>query len=186
MLFHELDKLKRRVIMTSIVLMFTGIILLIVPTGYIPFIGSALGFAMIVGMVVTVFHFIGSPRILLHYIQLCAALILGILGIALLTFDGMFNTMLTWLVGTVPILSGIIGLFYAFMSARRSGRKGWWFLALLSAVMMIFGGFVFLNPWMESEAAVLQVSGGTMMARAFLSAIRLIWLWPVRTKESAE
>ena len=70
MLFHELDELKRRVIMTSIVLMFTEIILLIVPTGYIPFIGSALGFAMIVGLVVTVFHFIGSPRILLHLLPL--------------------------------------------------------------------------------------------------------------------
>lgn len=186
MFFHELDKLKRRVIMTSIVLMFTGIVLLLVPVGYLSFISSALGFTMLVATVVTVFHFIGSSRILLHYIQLCIALVIGIIGIALLTFDGMFMKLLSWLVGTVPIVSGVIGIFYAFMYARRSGRKSWWVLLLLSAAMMLFGGFVFYNPWMDSEPALLQITGGTMMASALLSSIRLIWLWPLKSQGGAE
>ena len=181
MLFKGLDRLKRSAIMTTIVLMFIGNILLIIPEAYFPFLGAALGFSLLVVLVVEIFNFISSPRALIHYIYLALGLLAGLFGIMLFIFDDLLLQLLTWLVSVIPILLGAYGIYHAFAFARRSGRKGWWLLIVLSALLMVFGGFIFYNPWMESTQAVIQVIGGTLMYSAFLSALRLIWIWPIHS-----
>ena len=182
MLFNELDKIKRSAIMTTIVLMFIGNILLIIPESYIPVIGGILGFGLLVTACVMLFHFISSRKALIHYIELTVGLFTGLLGVMIFVFEGLILQMLSLLVTTVPIMLGLYGIYHALAFARRSGRKGWWILIVLSAALTIFGSIGFIHPWMESPRAVMQVMGGTLMYSAFVSALRLIWLWPIRQK----
>lgn len=178
MLFQELDKLKRNVIMVTILFIFTGLVLMLIPENYIPFLGSALGFCFLVLMIFAIFDFITSKRALIHYIYLVAGLLAGVIGIALLTFDGLFISIMTWLVAIIPIIGGVLGIVHTLTIAKRSGRQGWWILIILSGFLMAFGGFVFWNPWMESPQAILQIIGGTLMYSAIVSGLSLIWLWP--------
>ena len=180
MLFQSLDKLKRNAIMTTIVLMFIGNTLMFVPETYFAFLDSALGFALLVVAVTGIFHFISSGKALIHYIYLALSLFSGLMGIMFFVFDDFLLQLLTWLVGVIPILFGVYGIWHAIAFARRSGRKGWWILIILSAALMVFGGVIFWNPWMDSTRATIQVIGGTLMFSAIISALRLIWLWPIR------
>ncbi|MBR4362441.1 MAG: DUF308 domain-containing protein [Ruminococcus sp.] len=179
MLFHELDKIKRNVIMTSITLMFAGLLLIILPHSYIPFLSIALGFGLLVVCVLSVFSFVGSKKVLMRYVELSAGLLSGILGIALWVFDDMFMTLLSWLVGTVPIFIGLFVLFHAVIYARRSGRRGWWLMVPLSLALIVFGIVIFAVPRLRAEGTVIQVTGGVMLSCAFISTLRLIWLSPV-------
>ena len=180
MFSRELDKIKRNVIMTSIVLMFAGMLLLIVPPECIPYLNDALCFGLMVTSVVTMFIFIGSPKVLIRYIQLCIGLSVGIIGIALWIFDEMFLTMLIWLIGIATAVAGVPGIFHAFAYARRSGRKGWWILVVFSILIMLFGVFIIWNPWLRSESVAMMVAGFVLMGSSFVSALRLIWLRPVK------
>lgn len=179
MLFQSLDKLKRNAIMTTIVLMFIGNVLMFVPETHFAFLDSALGFTLLVIAVTGVFHFISSRKSLIDYIYLAMSLFSCHMGIVFFVFDDFLLQMLTWLVGVIPILLGAYGIWHAIAFARRSGRKGWWILILLSAALMVFGGVIFWNPWMDSTQATIQVIGGTLMFSSIVSALRLIWIWPI-------
>lgn len=178
MLFQEIDKLKRDVIMTSIILMFGGAFLLILPEEYVPMISDALGFGMLVLAVLSVFSFIGGAKVPVQYIKLCFGLLAGTGGVALWIFDSLFMGLLVILVGSVPIISGLYGVFHAVAYARRSGRTGWWILLILSLALFGFGCFAFFNPWMKTGRAVMQITGGVLMGSSIISGLRLIWLLP--------
>lgn len=180
MLFQELDKLKRDVIMSSIVLMFGGAFLLILPEDYVPMITDALGFGLLVLALLAVFGFIGGAKVPLQYFKLCLGLLAGIGGVALWIFDVLFIGLLVLLVGSVPIVSGLFGAFHAVAYARRSGRSGWWILLILSLALFCFGCFAFFNPWMETGQAVMRVTGGVLMGSSIINGLRLIWLLPQR------
>ena len=70
MLFNELDKLKRNAIMLTILLIFVGFILLILPEEYIPYVGGIIGFALLVLSVFIIFSFISSKKRL--FITFCS------------------------------------------------------------------------------------------------------------------
>ena len=180
MLFKELDKIKRSVIMTSIVLMFAGLLLLLLPYEYIPFLSAGLGFGLLVTSVYSIFSFIGSSKVIMRYAQLCLGLVSGILGIALWCYDRMFMELLSFVVGIVPILVGLYGIFHAIIYAKRSHRKGWWIMVPLSLALLAFGIFIFVEPRMRTEKVLMQVTGGVMMSCSLISTLRLIWLFPVR------
>ena len=185
MLFQSLDKIKRNAVMTTIVLMFIGNSLMFVPEEiYFTFLNSALGFVLLVVAATGIFHFISSPKALIHFIYLALSMFAFLMGIMFFVMDDLLLRILTWLVGVFPILFGAYGIYHAIAFARRSGRKGWWILIILSAALMSFGGMIFWNPWMDSTRATIQVIGGTMMFSAIVSALRLIWLWPIRTGEN--
>ena len=186
MFSRELDKIKRNVIMTSIVLMFAGMLLLIVPPECIPYLNDALCFGLMVTSVVTMFIFIGSPKVLIRYIQLCIGLSVGIIGIALWIFDEMFLTMLIWLIGIAPAVAGVPSIFHAFAYARRSGRKGWWILVLCPIALMGFAVFVLWNPWLKNEHAVMHAAGAVLICTAIVNALRLIWLGPSRREQGGQ
>lgn len=182
MLFEELDKIKRDAVMMTIVLMFIGLLLLTIPEVYILFLEGTLGFVLLVASVLAILRFLSGTRVLMHYIELVIGLAGGMLGIMIMLYEGLFLWILSWLVGILPILSGIHGIFHAVAFSRHSGRKGWWVLVVLSALLIVFGGFVFWHPWMTSTQAMLQVVGGVMLYSALVSGLKLIWLWPVRQK----
>lgn len=183
MLFEELDKLKRKVVMSSIVLMFAGIAMFIVPVEYMPFLGGMLGFVLVVLSVTRVLTFLAGKKSLVDYMRFALGLGVGLFGIALFVYDNLLMSILYWSVAIVPILLGVVGLYHSFVFARRSGRRGWWVLSIMSALLCWFGSFMFLNPWVENETAVLQVTGGALLYSALVGALEIIWIWPIRPQE---
>lgn len=185
MLFETLDRIKRNAVMATIVLMFAGWALLVTPEAYIPFVGGGVAFALAVYALVKVFDFIAGDKALIDCIRLSIGLLAGIVGVMLFAFDGLFEQALSWLVGTVPMLIGLYGVYHAFVHARPSGRRGWWVLVVLSGLLVAFGTIVFWNPWMDGAKAQMQVVGGTVMYSAIVSALSLIWIWPMRGTEAS-
>lgn len=185
MLFQELDKLKRDVIMTSIILMFLGVMLIILPVGFIPYFSKALGFVLLIALMFSIFSFIGSSKALINYLMLCAGLAAGVAGAALLIFENLLASATTWLVGTVPLIAGAYGIYHAIVFARRSKRKGWFVLVILSALLAAFGSVIFWNPWRGDAGASMKIIGGVLMFSALVSGLSLIWIWPVRRDEEA-
>ncbi len=180
MFSRELDKLKRSVITTSIVLLFAGLLLYLIPAEYIPIINIASGFTLLVICVVTMFIFLGSSKILIRYLQLCGGLTMGLAGIALWIFDDMFIRLLTLMIGILPAVISIPSMFHAFAYLRRSGRKGWWILVLCPLALMAFAVFVLWNPWLKDENAVMNAAGTVLISTAVVNALRLIWLRPAK------
>ena len=180
MLFRELDKIKLSAVMAAIVLMFIGISLIILPESYMPFLWDTLGFVFLVAFLLAVMHFIGSRRAMIHYVILGLGLICGLAGMMVFLFDDLMMRLLYILMGAVPILGGLYGLFHAFVFARRSGRRGWQTLIVLALLAILFGVLTFMNPWTKMPDKQMRLIGGALMYTALISALSLIWLWPVR------
>ena len=183
MLFQSLDKIKRSAVMSTIVLMFIGLILLLLPEGYFSFLNFSAGFALSVVLILSVLNFISSSKTLMSYMKLTLGLIAGIFALAFFTFDGLLLSILSWLVGILPILLGAYGIYHAVAFARRSGRRAWWLLIVFSVFLIVFGGFIFWNPWMDYSSAFIKIIGGTLLYSAFVSALSLIWIWPIHSSE---
>ena len=183
MLFNTLDKFKRKMVMMIIVLLFTGLTMFLVPVSYVPLLGKVASFFLLVLAVLRILEFSSSNKALVHYISLSIGLLLGFIGILLYSVDGLFLTILNWLVGTLPILLGGYSLYHALTYARRSGRKGWWLLLILSCLLLAFGTILFVNPWANDPKSVLMVIGGTLFYSAAVYAISLLWIWPFRTPD---
>ncbi len=138
MLFQELSKLKRSSIMTSIILMAVGLAMVICPPPYIDTLVSALGYGMVTLAAVMVMDFLSSKKVLMNYIYLTGALLLALLGIAVLILEDIVRV-LSIVFGLVLVGTGFISIVRAWMFARRAQRKGWWVLAVLSGIMILFG-----------------------------------------------
>ena len=186
MLFNSLDRFKRSLIMTIILLMLAGLTMFVVPVSYIPMMGQALGFGFIVFSVLSMLGFIDSNKALIHYIRLFIGLLLGLLGILLFAVPGLYLALLNWLVGTLPIFLGAYGLYHALTYARRSGRRGWGMLVFLSCLLLLFGTILFWNPWTEDPRTLLYVIGGTLFYSAAVYMASLFWLWPFRQYDGGE
>ena len=183
MLFDELDKVRRRTIMTTIVFVFVGVAFLVVPETYLAFVGSAFAFVMVVWAVVSILEFTCGPKVLIRYLGLFVALAIGLLGVALFVFDGLFLTLVTGLVAVIPLFGGILGSYHALVFARRSGRRGWWVPLVLSIPLMAFGIMTIASPLALSTRNVLQLIGGTLAYSAVVYALLLVWMWPARGEE---
>ena len=177
-LFKSLDKLIRNALMLIIVLIFTGLTLFLVPESYIPFLGKVVAFALLVEGVIQILDFIGSRKALIHYLRLFLGLLAGFVGIMLFSIENMFLAALNLLVGLLPVLLGAYGVYHALIYAKRSGRKGWWIYLILSCLLILFGTFVFINPWANDPLSVMRVIAGTLTYSAAVYAISLIWIWP--------
>ena len=186
MLFQSLDKIKRSVLMSTVVLMFIGAVLLMLPEGYFSFLNFLTGFALSIVLALSVFSFIGERKTLMSYIKLTLGLLAGAWALAFFLFEGLLLSLLSWAVGVLPILLGVYGVCHAILFARRSGLKAWWILIVLSALLVVFGGFIFWNPWTDSTEAFVKIVGGTLLYSAGVSAVRLIWIWPIRTADGEE
>ncbi len=80
-------------------------------------------------------------------------------------------------------------MYYAFTFARRSDRKGWQLLVVLSLLLMLMGLFLFFgilfyaNSITISTMFLMKILGIVMLFAAICSAIRLIWIWPVKNDD---
>ena len=181
MIFEELSRLRQRSVMTSIVLMAAGFLMILCPAAYIPSAVSAVGFAMLVAAVVMFLDFISSKKALIDYICFTLALIIGIAAFVILIFQLDTVYVLSFLFGVFLILDGIYSVFNALIYARRSGRRGWWVLLVLSALQIAAGAVIFADPWWQSPESLLRVIGITTLFAALISILRLIWNWPIRS-----
>ena len=87
MLFQELGKLKRSSIMTSIILVAVGVLMILCPKQYVNALVSTLGYGMLIFGVVMILDFISGKKALMNYVYLTGALILALVGIAIVVFE---------------------------------------------------------------------------------------------------
>lgn len=185
MLFESLDKIKRNAILSAILLVAVGAVILICPAVYIPTFILGCGYLLAIVAIVMVLDFLSGKKSLMDYIKFVIALLLAFAGIGTLIFRDNIMRDLAWLFGFLMILDGLRTFIHSMTFARRSNRKGWWVLSVLSALMMVAGIMLFVNPWFKTTESLMKVIGGTVMFSAIMSGLRLIWTWPVR-KETEE
>ena len=180
MIFEGLNSLRRNAIMTSIVLLSFGIVLLILPELYLQPLIEGMGAVMIIISLEMIFDFLNSRNSLINFIALTAALALGIAGIAVLIFQDDVIFVLGALFGVILIISGLHGIFHAWVYARRSQRQGWWMLIPCYVLLIVLGILIIFNPWWTEPSAFKQVIGLAIVLSSIVSALRLIWVWPIR------
>ena len=168
MLFQELGKLKRSSIMTSIILMAVGILMIICPKQYVNALVATLGYGALVFAVVMILDFISGKKALMNYIYLTGALILALLGIAIVAFEADVARVMGLIFGVILVGDGIVGIVNAWMYARRAGRNGWWVLIVL------------VNPWWNEPTMLFDVIGGMLLFSSIVNIVRLFYLWPIR------
>ncbi len=180
MLFEGLSKLKRQSIMTAIILLAIGVVLIICPDRYISTLIDVLGILMLLGASIMVLDFISSEKSLMDFVRMTCALALGIAGGVVLILDTNTVYVIAWLFGIALIIYGIYSLFHALIFARRSGRKGWWVMVLLSALLIFLGVIIIIHPYWNTPGELLRIIGCVVVFSAIVSALRLIWIWPIK------
>lgn len=180
MLFQELGKLKRSSIMTSIILGAVGIFMIMCPKQYVNAMVSVLGYGILVFATVGVLDFVSGKKMLMSYVYLTGALILALLGIAIVVFETDVVRVNGLIFGLVLVGDGIVGIVNALMYARRAGRKGWWVLIVLCALMITCGLIVLVNPWWDEPILLFDVIGGMLLFSSVVSIVRLVLLWPIK------
>lgn len=186
MLFQTLDKLKRQSILAAILMMALGVVMLICPESYVNTLVVTVGYGMIIFAIVEMLEFISGKKALIHYIVFTGALIIAILGIFILIYNEDLLKALGWLFGFVLVQDGLFTLLNALLFARRSNRKGWWMLAVLAVALLTLGVTIFLNPWWDSPSLLMKVIGGALLFSAFVSALRLVWVWPLKNEKEGD
>ena len=179
MLFEELGKLKRSSIMTSIILMAVGVVMIMCPAQYVNALVSVLGYGMLIISAVWVLNFISGRKCLMNYIYLTLALILALLGIAVLIYDNIV-AIIGIVFGLVQVVGGVISVINVWSYSRRAGRKGWGLLMALSVLMILFGLIVLINPWWDEPTKLFDVIGGMLLFSSAVSIVRLIFNWPIK------
>ena len=180
MLFQELGKLKRSSIMTSIILMAVGILMILCPKQYVNALVSTLGYGALVLATVMILDFISGKKALMNYIYFTGALILALLGIAIVAFETDVVRVIGLIFGVALVGDGIVGIVNAYMYVRRAGRSGWWVLIVLNALMILCGLIVLVNPWWNEPTMLFDVIGGMLLFSSIVSIVRLFYTWPIR------
>ena len=183
MLFESLDKIRRNSIMSAILLIALGSVILICPESYIDTLVHLFGYTLIVISIIMILNFFSSNKSLIEYLKFIGALVIGIVGICVLVFNNDILKVLAWLFGFLLILDGARTMLHSFIYARRSERKGWWILSILSTLLIVAGIVLFVNPWWDTPNKLMKVIGGTVLFSSLVSAIRLIWTWPLRSSK---
>lgn len=183
MLFDELVRIRRSAIMSAIVLAFLGNVFMLLPTEMMGMVGDALGFALLVVGVEEMLEYRSSRKALIDYVKLVLALVGIAAAFVFLTMEGAFVVAFKTIVGFVPIVMGLVGIYVAFVFARRAGRKGWQTLVVLAGLLVVFGVFTIISPFVSDLAGAMRVASGTLMFSAILSILSIIWIWPSNKEE---
>jgi len=181
MLFQELGKLKRSSIMTSIIMMAVGILMIMCPEQYVSALVATLGYGMVIFAAVEVLQFISGKKALMNYIYLTGALIVALLGIAVLVMENIVGVM-GLIFGLVAIVDGSITVFHAHTYVRRAEGQGWPSLMVLGVLLVLFGLIVLINPWWNEPIKLFDVIGGMLMFASVVSIARLVFIWPIKAE----
>ena len=182
MLFQELSKIKRSSIMTSIILVAVGIVMIMCPAQYVDSLVSVLGYGMVIFAAVMMLNFISAKKSLINYIKFAGALVMMLLGISVLVFDNIV-LIIGIVFGLILIGDGILTIINTVLYVRRAQRKGWWFLVLLSVLMIAAGLVILINPWWNEPTKLFDVIGGMLLFSSLVSIVRLIIIWPIKDEE---
>ena len=182
MLFQELSKIKRSSIMTSIILVAVGIVMIMCPAQYVDSLVSVLGYGMVIFAAVMMLNFISAKKSLINYIKFAGALVMMLLGISVLVFSNIV-LIIGIVFGLVLIGDGILTIINTVLYVRRAQRKGWWFLVLLSVLMIAAGLVILVNPWWNEPTKLFDVIGGMLLFSSLVSIVRLIIIWPIKDEE---
>ena len=189
MLFNELGKMKRSSIMTSIILMAVGLMMIICPKDYVISLIDGLGYGMVILAAVLILDYISSKKSLMNFIWLTSALVVLLIGMAVVVFNDGDTTILrilSWLFGLFLLIDGSHTMVHAVVYARRAQRRGWQVLIVLASLLLIFGLILFLNlifGWWNTPKALLVVIGWLMLFASAVGIARLIWVWPIKTEK---
>ena len=182
MLFQELSKIKRSSIMTSIILVAVGIVMIMCPAQYVDSLVSVLGYGMVIFAAVMMLNFISAKKSLINYIKFAGALVMMLLGISVLVFDNIV-LIIGIVFGLILIGDGILTIINTVLYVRRAQRKGWWFLVLLSVLMIAAGLVILVNPWWNETLKLFDIIGVMLLFSALVGIIRLIIIWPIKDEE---
>lgn len=182
MIFQELNKLKRRTIMSSIILIVIGILMVLCPSDYIRTMIGLMGSVVLVFSIIGILEFLGSNKALIHYVYLTGWLIFGIVGFIVLVFEINSLFAIGLIFGIALILIGVWDIINAFIYAKRSGRSGWWILVILALAQVAFGVIILVNPWWDSFSYFFKIIGVMMLFSSLVSILRLIWIWPIKSE----
>jgi uncharacterized membrane protein HdeD (DUF308 family) len=186
MLFDSLDKIKRNSIFSAILLMALGAVMLLCPENYIDSFTLGAGYLLVIVALVMMLDFFSSRKALMDYIMFVVALVVLILGVCVLIFNEDIMVVLSRLFGILLVADGGRTIFHAFAYARRSERKGWWVLVILSVLLILAGIGIFVNPFFKTSNELMKGIGATVLFSALISAVRLIWTWPLRNTNGGD
>ena len=169
MLFQELGKLKRTSIMTSIIWMAVGVLMIICPEQYITSLVEVLGYGLLIFAVVMALDFISSKRVLL-------------LGIVVLVDENVVRG-IGLIFGLLLLVDGGTSMLITQLYVKRSQRKGWQSMVVLSALLILFGLIVLVNPWKDRIMTLFDIIGCMLLFSSVVSIIRLIYIWPIKGEQ---
>ena len=182
MLFEELSKIKRSSIMTSIMLVAVGIVMIICPPQYVESLVAVLGYGMVILAGVMMLDFINAKKSLINCIKFAGALVLLLLGIAVLVFTEIVQ-LIGIVFGLILVADGIITITNTWMYARRAKLKAWWLLVLLSLLLIAGGLIILVNPWWNETIKLFDVIGVMLLFSSLVGIVRLIIIWPIKDEE---
>ena len=81
------------------------------------------------------------------------------------------------------ILAGGIGIFNACTYARRAEREGWSLLVGLSAILVVLGLMILINPWWSEPVRLFDVIGIALLFSSMVSIVRLYIIWPIKLEK---
>ncbi len=180
MLFQELGKLKRSMIMTSVIMMAVGILMLICPERYVSLLVVAAGYGLLILATVMGLEFLSSKKVLINYVYLTGSLLIGILGAAVLFYRKDVLQVLGLIFGIFLVVEGLNELFNTWKYARRAQRSGWWLLILLSLLLIVSGIIILTNPWWDTPGSLMKVIGAMMLFSSAVGIVHVVLIWPFK------
>ncbi len=184
MIVDALVKLKRQSIIISILFLCLGITMLVCPENCVSALIMVAGYIMIIYSLEKVLEFLGSSGTLMQSISFIVAILVGMIGLAVLVFHENVLNVLSWIFGLLLILEGGNGIYYGFTFAKRSGRRGWSVIVIFASILVIAGIVLILGEIYFSFKAfkttmyLMKMIGVALMIASAVSALRIIWTKP--------
>ena len=180
MLFEGLSKVKRLSLMSSIVLMAIGIFLVLWPGDQIALLMEIIGIMLGIIAIILFFNHLSSKKSMADYMLFTLALILGILGVTIITFKIETIYVLSWIFGIIITMDGIHGLVHTLVFVRRSHSKSWKLLLPLAILLLLIGLTIIIHPWWNTPEKIKLVIGWMIVAASLIGFIRMMIVWPIQ------
>ena len=186
MILDALIKIKRQSIIISILLMCLGIVMIGCPEKFVSSLIMISGYVMVIYAMEKTLEFLGGSGSIMQSISFVIAIIVGMVGLAVLVFNDNILSVLSWIFGAILILEGGNDFYYAFTFARRSGRSGWSILVIFALILIAAGAGLIIGQIYTSFAAfktapsLMKTIGVALIIASVISALKLVWISPAK------